>query len=1308
MKSNNQWDSIKLELINGNHDSQSLILQYERLFAQLSTSNPPNLGLLDLLSIILSKLTKHAKAQKIDFDINPQLYQYILLNLDSDPVVLTNLVNKMIGFLKLTNKDELKNWLNQWISSDVNSKLYLNLVELLVKNVDLSVNIMDSLIDTLYHNLSSTALANSSSKVLIAVYKNLYKFNGDCFEIWNPKVFQYLISGAHSEKLQVYFLPQLFKIDKSYVQRFLTHNLLHQIPEISEEKRLLLLVAVLKIGEEISIDSSSVVSLSFLENLLKNYNLLIRLKALALICYSSKSTLSIPDSTYNILKQNSCQIIKDLDSDNTRNEFVNTISAFIIRVRDSSYNNRKKKQNELVGNAEGFMKWLCDFIKSILSTNSSYNEIIASLMILMKIDAASIVSSKDNQLAFPFELTIFDTEMLRSLLGRVHSNYSDIRDLSCQIFSQCQIGEIASLVSLPFEKDRMVLKSIDLCRSLKSRRSDGGANFFKVLTLLYLRRASTDKILDLFTVLFKTLTESMLEGPKARIHGIFSAMRVMIESLLSGYFHKCTEYQLWSLKFKVILSLLRKSWEDISSSLSNETSDSDENSNIDINYSWRYIKESTLLTSKIFAVNSLHWKFLTKEEYYLQTEVFVKQISSIRHKGALASLYSPFVEMIGYSYTNESTRNYPQELLKSTLDLVKNSKQLITRRSGGLPSLILAVLNGMKKSETDLVLKVLTETVAVPIGTDINRMDLPQVNAMNCLKAVMDDANLNEEVIKYVGICLKLCMINFKSSNWSMRNCALMLFTSLQHKIFNSGRSILSVYFFSVYDLRTHILEYMQLEEIQVIVPTLTILSHLDFNGDLVTLKEFEPMLISLLGNKSWKVREMTARTLSSILLPRDRKSFIIELISSLGSKDDNYNHGCFLAIFELMKVSQLQNMEEYLLPLITFSKWSTIKVYVDILTYIKIEEPYKNFLSNLLVSNLSEKDLNGIRRLAVKNILSYLLITESKENISDIIELVLLSRNFDLCIVVLDFLKDHPHYINVPSLLTYLQNNPENIVKESVLKVLAQSSDVIKPQDLFIQSKSIAKKSSTTLLVISNHVDFMDVYDKLVTLLKSELVDDRLRCMIILQNSQHTGDKGLLLKMILNLKLLTDEDARVRLMASQWLSKIIHMDYIVAPYQLIDQALSYISEVFDDSLIKGVLLSEANVVLSSCIIQLNQFRDNELDDTLLFDIETENEYRDNCLIMDKIIELLIKCKPTVEEYEEVKNISEAYTGKLREFIKLLGYDGPMGYTSEFTVFESIYQILAFARLVTNENERLTTKKYLNQYDIHYALQKLV
>lgn len=257
----------------------------------------------------------------------------------------------------------------------------------------------------------------------------------------------------------------------------------------------------------------------------------------------------------------------------------------------------------------------------------------------------------------------------------------------------------------------------------------------------------------------------------------------------------------------------------------------------------------------------------------------------------------------------------------------------ITRRSAGLPLYILSILTSNHQSRKKLVTFVmdrLFQIARMPIenGCD-EKLDLPQVHAFNIIRAIVSDSTLNETVLDYVADMFMLVIDGFSSPIFPIRNCSMMLFSSILNRALGVKKSrdeedavntITGNEFFSRFPrLHPYLLEKLSMavgdlkqdsmDVSPVLYPILTILARLkssfmDGSKSLLSLRPFKSLVVRCSNTAIYNARQMSARALSSLVPTNELLNMVEMLLLSL--KDEcvskNQYHGTLLQVHHLLK----------------------------------------------------------------------------------------------------------------------------------------------------------------------------------------------------------------------------------------------------------------------------------------------------------------------------------------------------------------------------------------------------------------------
>ncbi|XP_060103491.1 tRNA (32-2'-O)-methyltransferase regulator THADA [Heteronotia binoei] len=216
---------------------------------------------------------------------------------------------------------------------------------------------------------------------------------------------------------------------------------------------------------------------------------------------------------------------------------------------------------------------------------------------------------------------------------------------------------------------------------------------------------------------------------------------------------------------------------------------------------WRSMKEISLLLGKLCqllplqAVPDPSDVLITEEQVKNIGEYFKHHLLKSRHRGAFELAYSGFVKLteVFSRCDNESLHKLPQQWLYNVLEEIKSSnpssKLCATRRSAGIPFYIQALLaSEPKKGKTGLLKMTLEELISLTSPSDTPQSTIPQVHALNILRALFKDTHLGENIIPYVADGMQAAILGFTSSVWAVRNSSTLLFSTLITRIFGVKR----------------------------------------------------------------------------------------------------------------------------------------------------------------------------------------------------------------------------------------------------------------------------------------------------------------------------------------------------------------------------------------------------------------------------------------------------------------------------------------------------------------------------------------
>lgn len=627
-----------------------------------------------------------------------------------------------------------------------------------------------------------------------------------------------------------------------------------------------------------------------------------------------------------------------------------------------------------VGDAKEFCVWYIGFLEMLLRPGSNYQRCITafrSLGFLIKsgVDASlveyafavapgsgSITADggifKKGLLKWPGfskDIRIFGPGIKRVLLEGMFNAFDDVRTMSAEILRfDPQWNKTDMLAFLG-----RGLKAMN--ESGRARDADGVARtvalVFEVAKRGEISFDQNDKlwgfeisgdglgvvrwVLEVLEEYLSVSAADLQRAVKERpIHGIFASLGMILQNGGDIY---TTEKDL--LAWKEINERIFKACEDVwrltkaplcfDSPEGHVPSDIDEddegiNTQTVMSYSWRAVKESSSLLGLILGTSPA--STLASTDFERCGKQLLQQLADIRHRGAFSAVSPSFVALCTrcFESSDATLRELPRTWLRGSLESILEKSNAITRRSAGLPYLIMGVL----ASEIDPKRPLMSSTFArfVEIATlpataskNGEKMDLPQVHALNCLKFLFTDARVSQVVVPYIGQGLELAVSCFGSEIWAIRNCGVMLFTALTNRLFGMRRSrndyassITTRYFFEKYrSVRTVLLKNLRekvggLEggdavSVEMVYPALSLIARMEVDPGYDGMEEFREPIEGCMKCSIWKVREMAARAYTALVGPKDVVRVVQELME-VGPENQNKLHGNLCAVRALLE----------------------------------------------------------------------------------------------------------------------------------------------------------------------------------------------------------------------------------------------------------------------------------------------------------------------------------------------------------------------------------------------------------------------
>ncbi|XP_061693127.1 thyroid adenoma-associated protein isoform X2 [Syngnathoides biaculeatus] len=374
---------------------------------------------------------------------------------------------------------------------------------------------------------------------------------------------------------------------------------------------------------------------------------------------------------------------------------------------------------------------------------------------------------------------------------------------------------------------------------------------------------------------------------------------------------------------------------------------------------WRSMKEVALLLGQLCQSLPLHYTndnththpgLITEEQVACIGLYFRQQLLQSRHRGAFELAYVGFVRLTdmlcrsGSRVLQQLPACWLSEVLQEVKSSDQSSKLCATRRSAGIPFYIQALLTSEPKSSSCSLLKrTMGEliTLAMPVvDRNTDTSTVPQVHALNILRALYRDTRLGENIICFVSDGMQAAILGFTSPVWAVRNSSTLLFSTLITRIFGvkkgrdehskknrmTGREFFTRFPALYPFLLSHLKEAamsVESDSGQVklhpsLFLLLLVLSRLypftmDGSASPLGLARFMPFIIRSGHSAVYRTRQMAARALVPFVLITQVSSTVHTLLQEL-PKDPgpqiqhNYIHGTLLQVLFLLQSYQSES----------------------------------------------------------------------------------------------------------------------------------------------------------------------------------------------------------------------------------------------------------------------------------------------------------------------------------------------------------------------------------------------------------------
>lgn len=1242
----------------------------------------------------------------MNVDVLNFLFGYVIDYLNETGAPLSNslkdLMSKIVQLLKLYHNSQeiLKLWLDKTLMIPKERRVLYYLIEILSKEIDDPEYIVSKdplFIENSLKFINSNSIGNGVGHAIAAVYQKLY-VNEDHAEQWFHTYWTPIKKALHDQELKKgmkkNLLPGLMKISK-VAFKLLIVDFSENDPEFY--------IHLLNIGQQLVIEEDpfpEILSYEQIENLLIQDSY--KVEIFRLLTYSPKGSKPVHPEIFQILQSNMTQFFSDVEVE-TRNQFLSMLKQFIYRVKDSAYAQDRDGKKWLkrgyeeqaqpllaqAAIAKSFIQWLLSYIKSQLTPGSQYQRVISALTVLTYLVESNLDPSIPFKVSinYPFQLDIFDDELTRLLVDTILSTYDDIRDLSTKLL----------LLSAKFnlevdQKQRLIQRGFDMLNDYTT--CDSGAKLLELSYTLF------DQDISIFNRLLQEipLNDNIFEAVRNPIDGYFNALALILKHLKT-----------YDEPSKII-EISTKNWENVKEILSHDSPEGCDqygvgSAQLVLSYGWRSTKESTIL------INELLLRFgnnLTEDQLLQIGELTLDQLSTVRHRGAFSSVYPTFITLS--SVAKDKLPGQNMKWLESNIALIQTKTQLITRRSGGLPYLITAIVT-VERDLFQVAFDNLLQIAQIPVDEqeESEKMDIPQVHAFNCIKHLFIESQLSLTCAPFIYKGLELSLSTFSSKIWSVRNCSIMLFTALQNRLFARKKMSARVFFSrfkGIKEILVNILENSIKDgNLETLFPVLTVLSKLEATPGYTGLEEFKPLLRSCLKTKFWKIRESASRALPALISNEtEEANFLLDLCSL---QDQNQLHGHLLAIRVLgcytgEFVNKFYSRVYELL--VKNPCFSTRKCYLQIIGDIFAvhgkQEQLLEIFKGLFVQDNAAYEVDGSKQLYLQDLARLVIQYDHSE---EILEIALKSEYYEVKIEAIEDIASNNIHSHDQQLEAIAKSNKEWTYVRSKAIPLVDNYPISKlfefATDQKLYGEDIKRSALELLGAVIPKEESSENFMRFFELLKLNSHEDE--PFPIRFSALKSALKYLSIQDNINIKwivyeFLSDDDEEVRELAADFFNRGCTAHSIAN--SVVNNHFG--SDVRCLNILKDQLLSFKPDFQSA----------GGLESKVLFIVEKGNFYRNNIEQHIQLAKMIKLQWVNFNDFQktQIQHHLEELVIKLAQFIKIQGYDGFLGWSTNESIFGNIFGVLFHAKSLAGTVDTTAVKEAVQGVEFHQTLAKLL
>ncbi|KAI5838252.1 putative death-receptor fusion protein-domain-containing protein [Morchella snyderi] len=688
----------------------------------------------------------------------------------------------------------------------------------------------------------------------------------------------------------------------------------------------------------------------------------LRLAAFTLLTHTPSPTTPLPSAALAAIRAALPHLHTETDAE-VRNLTTQAIRALLERLAASSHHLTKlppRTAEAKIQETATFMQWYLHTLTAQLAPPASYQRTTTALKLLTTLHLSGLGHPRSTptpppdpkkHLNWPAAVLaatapLFTPALRRALADALFNPFDDVRAMAGALLL-CAPPDHAALETL------FAAAVARMNGTGRERDADGAA---RVVVLLFVAQGGevVERVLGMLEGCVDAARRDFGAAVRARpVHGLLAGLRMVFErrgvweggAVGRGVVERVVA--VCAAVWGVVRGVLCVDSPEGSGAagVGEEEEGGEVDSQTVMSYSWRAVKEAsallaTLLSHAPYDPTSPATSLLQHSDFSPAGDLLLSQLSHMRHRGAFSAVSPSFTTLCTTCITSRDPALHPlpASWLAANLHLITTSSSKITRRSAGLPFLLLAVLASERDPARPLLQSTFSHLAAIaarppPPDTthghgNADKIDLPQVHALNCIKHLFTDARLSAAVAPHVGEALALAVACFAAPVWALRNCGIMLFTALLTRLVGvrgrsdsngggggGGGALDARGFFERYPSARQVLlgglagSLDALDAggalVEMVYPALSLVARLEyspgFDGEVAG---FVGCVRVAMGCRVWKVREMAARAYVSLVGGPEWRGVVEGLLREAGSREVGTNgaHGRLCAVRVLLE----------------------------------------------------------------------------------------------------------------------------------------------------------------------------------------------------------------------------------------------------------------------------------------------------------------------------------------------------------------------------------------------------------------------